>query len=187
MYLYFLPLSPANNANQSNTGFVVPSNRESIIPTPTPDGGIEHTAARFLPCSAWLSKCRSGEIILFPPQFYLMHLLAPMLEQLSVASPTAEPLEPEQLQKQRDAVLAFLQEGKPRWADRCISPTGVIRLRDQRIVLVLDRLAPELKGTGRTGDSERVVTVRFQKEGPRDVEVRWKRELFEEMRGQVKL
>ncbi len=79
--------------------------------------------------------------------------------------------------------MNFLREGKPRWTDRCISPTGAMRLGDERVVLVLDRPAPELKDSRRVGDSETVITVRFLKEGPRDVEVRWKKELFKEMKG----
>lgn len=56
--------------------------------------------------------------------------------------------------------------------------------KDGRSVLGLDYPGPELEGSGRGGDGERVVLVRFKKEGPRDVEVRGRREVFDaERRG----
>lgn len=57
-----------------------------------------------------------------------------------------------------------------------------MRKSDGRSVLGLDKPGPELVGSGRGGDGERVVLVRFSKEGPRDVEVRWRKEVLEEER-----
>lgn len=54
--------------------------------------------------------------------------------------------------------------------------------KDGRSVLGLDYPGPELEGTGRGGDKERVVVVRFGKEGPRDVEVRERAEVLGEER-----
>ncbi len=52
-----------------------------------------------------------------------------------------------------------------------MSPTGLFfSKKDGRSVLGLDKPGPELKGTDRGGNQERVVLVRFSKEGPRDVE-----------------
>jgi len=58
-----------------------------------------------------------------------------------------------------------------------------MRKSDGRSVLALDKSGLELEGSGRGGDSERVVLVKFSKEGPRDVEVRGRREVLEEERG----
>lgn len=71
-----------------------------------------------------------------------------------------------------------------KWSDKCMSPTGLLmRKSDGRSVLALDKPGPELAGSGRGGDNERVVLVKFSKEGPRDVEVRWRKEVLEEERG----
>ncbi|KAF2492114.1 hypothetical protein BU16DRAFT_104114 [Lophium mytilinum] len=116
MYLYFLPLpsspssSPSSPLPPSTTA--APHNLldpdETIIPTPTHDGGIEHTAARFLPAAKWLALARAARILLFPPQFFLLHLLAPYLARSST-SPTSPLPPPAELQAERDALLAFLR------------------------------------------------------------------------------
>lgn len=83
-------------------------------------------------------------------------------------------------------MLEFLKgdggDGKGvKWADKVMSPIGLMmRKSDGRSVLALDKPGPELKGSGRAGDEKRVVLVKFGKEGPRDVEVRERRELLAE-------
>lgn len=99
-----------------------------------------------------------------------MYLLAPFLKP-SPDLTTAE------LQKQRDAVLEFLEgdgDGNGvKWADKVMSPRWLLqRKSDGRAVLGLEKPGPELEGKERSGDMERVVLVKFGKEGPRDVEVR---------------
>ncbi|KAL2063623.1 hypothetical protein VTL71DRAFT_5428, partial [Oculimacula yallundae] len=182
MYIYFLPLTQTSSATSLPT--------KSVIPTPTSDGGLEHTAALFAPCSTWLSQARANEIILFPPQFYLMYLLSPFLS----PSSSSTPLSTNELQAQRDQVLEFLKgdggDGKGiKWADKVLSPIGLMmRKSDGRSVLGLDKPGPELKESGRRGDEKRVVLVKFGKEGPRDVEVRERKEVLEEeKRGEAKL
>jgi len=49
-------------------------------------------------------------------------------------------------------------------------------------VLALDKPGPELKDSGLVGEKERVVLVRFKKEGPREVEVRWRKDVLGEQR-----
>lgn len=171
MYIYFLPLAQTSRAPN------LPS--QSVIPVPTSDGGVEHTAALFASCSRWLSQARRNEIILFPPQYYLMSLLSPFL----APSPF---LPAEELQIQRDKVLEFLKtdggdgKGIP-WAEKAMSPIGLLmRKSDGRSVLGLEKPGPELKGSGRGGDEKRVVLVKFSKEGPRDVEVRERAEILAE-------
>ncbi|TVY24629.1 putative nudix hydrolase [Lachnellula hyalina] len=170
MYIYFLPLTQTSAQNIISA---------YIVPTPTSDGGVEHTAALFASCWDWLNQATKGEVMLFPPQYYLMHLLSPFL----IPSPT--PLSTQELQKQRDAVLGFLQgdgDGKGvKWADKVMSPVGLLmRKSDGRSVLSLEKPGPELVGSGRAGDAKRVVLVKFSKEGPRDVEVRWRKEVLDE-------
>jgi hypothetical protein len=181
MYLAFLDLP--NSDSSKNADLNLPTTSEALIPNPTPDGGIEHTAALFAPCSTWLAQARANDIILFPPQFYLMHMLAPFLS----TPPPFQTFTTEELQKQRDAVMAFLKTSdspsSAPWSHKVMSPSGLfMRKSDGRSVLALDKPGLELDGSGRGGDPERVVLVRFSKEGPRDVDVRWKREVLDEER-----
>jgi hypothetical protein len=111
-----------------------------------------------------------------------MYLLAPII----TASST--PLSRSELQAQRDAVLKFLGgDGDckgTKWAGKVMSPTGLfMRKSDGRSVLALDKPGPELASSGRSGDEERVVLVKFLKEGPRNVEVMLRRDVLSEERG----
>lgn len=60
--------------------------------------------------------------------------------------------------------------------------TLFVRGEDGRVVLGLEKPGPELEGSTRGGDWERVVLVRFTKKGPVEVEVRGREEIFEEER-----
>jgi len=171
MYIYFLPL-----AHASSTG-AVPTFSEAMIANPTPDGGIEHTTAKFLPCQKWLDLSRSGDIILFPPQFFLLHLLAPFLPPSDSSTSHAE------LSKQREQVREFVHSGDPPFTEMVISPMALLwKNADGRAAMGLDKPAAEVKGLGKRGDSERVILVEFSKGGPRRLEVVSKKELFREER-----
>jgi hypothetical protein len=173
MYIYFLPLA--------QTGPTQNIASKSVIPVPTSDGGVEHTAALFAPCKTWLEQASRNEIILFPPQFYLMHLLSPFLSiPLSSSSRSTK-----ELQDQRDKVREFLQgdggDGKGvKWGEKVMSPIGILMGRDGRSVLGLEKPGEELKESGRGGDEKRVVLVRFGREGPRDVEVKERVEVLKD-------
>lgn len=150
-----------------------------MIATPTHDGGVEHTAAKFLPAATWLRLCRASRIVLFPPQFFLLYLLSPFLCPQGDVGKHAPVPDESTLQTQRDQVLKFVEEGK--WGDMCISPTVLGGKRaDGRVVLGLDR--PGAESEGRIGDKERVVLVEFKKEGPRRVEVGWRKDVLAEGR-----
>lgn len=150
-----------------------------MIANPTSDGGIEHTTARFRTPSKWLEMSRAGETILFPPQYFLLHLLEPFLSPENV--PNAA--DTKNLVRQREMVLDFVKTGDPPWTEKCISPIGLLwKQADGRAALGLDKPGPELEGSGRRGDDERVVLVQFRKEGPRKVEVAWKKDVFKEER-----
>ena len=56
MYLYFLPLLDSSVSSRTD--------KATQTHIPTPDGGIEHTAARFLYPKECLDLARNGEIIL---------------------------------------------------------------------------------------------------------------------------
>ena len=172
MYIYFLPLTHTSKNIAS----------EAVIPIPTSDGGLEHTAALFGSCKEWLDQAQRNDILLFPPQFFLIFLLAPFLD-VSYSST----LSTNELQKQRDKLLEFvLRDGDGKgvkWADKVISPVGLLkRQSDGKNVLALDKPGLELKDSGRKGEEERVVLVNVSKEGPRDVEVRLRKEILDEER-----
>ncbi|KAI9760120.1 MAG: hypothetical protein M4579_001840 [Chaenotheca gracillima] len=183
MYIYFLPLAsstsfPASFGSSTSTSASTPPNTTLI---PTPDNGIEHTAASFLPASEWLSLADSGEIILFPPQYYLLSLIAPFLSSKS-------PVSPEVRKQQRDAVVAMVSKGDPPLGDRCISPIS-IGLLDQKSVLGLEKPGREVEQKDdasdnshrkRVGVTEHVVLVEFdpKTKSPRKVEIKDRKEIL---------
>ncbi|KUI70653.1 Putative nudix hydrolase 7 [Cytospora mali] len=189
MYLFFMPLASAPR----ESGAVVDVD---VVQTPTSDGGVEHTAATFADADEWLRKQDRGEIVLFPPQCYLLTLVAEMLNSVPVREGGGE----DGLARyaaQRKALIDFVKrtptggggEKKPHlttlipWSEKVMSPqTLFIRSNDGRIVLGVDKPGPELKGTGRGGDFERVVLVNFTKQGPKGVEVRHREDILREER-----
>ncbi|KAI1138148.1 hypothetical protein F5Y05DRAFT_413462 [Hypoxylon sp. FL0543] len=188
MYLYMLPLSTSNDPAVSA------ARSEAIIPTP--DGGAEITAARFDDASVWLERQRKGEIVMFPPQCFLLHLLSQFLDGPPQGSPSPTDLM-EHYRSQREKLRGFLATvpttSEPKaakhptaqipWAEKVISPTTLgIRQSDKRSILALDKPGPELKGSDRGGDWERVVLVRFVKGVAKDVEVRSREEVLAEER-----
>lgn len=171
MYIYFLPLASDQNSKTASS-LLKSSGKEAVIPTPTSDGGKEHTAAQFLPASTWLTRCKNQELILFPPQFTLLYLVAQFLNQ---DVPNA--LDPKVMQEQRDQLTAFAKGGSPLWKDVCICPQGKGPGPDGRMVLSLDHQPPELEGSDRVGCKDYSVLVRPTKQGFRDLDIVTKEEL----------
>ncbi|KAI1420674.1 hypothetical protein F5Y12DRAFT_788083 [Xylaria sp. FL1777] len=186
MYVYMLPLEtsadPVLSAAQS----------EALIPTP--DGGAEITTAHFDDVAEWLARQGRGDIVLFPPQYFLLHLLSRFLVGASAEDGSQAT---EHYDAQREELRVFLRTvpttahpravGHPTsripWADKVISPVTLgLRHGDRKAILALDKPGAELKGSARGGDWERVVLVRFGKGGPRDVEVRGREEVLAEER-----
>lgn len=182
MYLYFLPtqsstpLSSSSDAQQQQD-----SEAEVSIPTPTTDGGLEHTTARWLPASTWCRLAQESRIILFPPQFYLLHQIAQHLDALphptAYARISRSPVARSELESRRRKLVEFVTKtGEPLWTEKCISPVVVPardgrKREDGRTVLGLEKPGPELEGSGRSGVGEECVLVKFRKEGPREVAV----------------
>ncbi|KAI0169872.1 hypothetical protein GGR52DRAFT_573923 [Hypoxylon sp. FL1284] len=188
MYLYMLPLSASEDPA------VVAARSEAMVPTP--DGGVEITSARFDDAPAWLAKQRRGEVILFPPQCFLLHLLSqhltgPPSKSLSLTEVA------DHYNAQREKLRTFLATvptaSEPRaakhptaqipWGEKVIGATSLgLRKGDKRIIFGLDKPGPELKGTNKGGDMERVVLVKFAKGVARNVEVRRREEVLTEER-----
>ncbi|KAK2812668.1 hypothetical protein FQN50_001314 [Emmonsiellopsis sp. PD_5] len=174
MYLYFLPLSPESNSIISEG---VPGNEEGEVQVPTSDGGLEITEARFLPPSDWLRLAKKGDVIMFPPQVLLLTFVSQFLERVGEYASTVSK---EESAKRRAELVEFVHSGSPPWKDKYISPTAIGRVPDGRAILTLDYVGPELQGSGKKGEPDRVVLVRFLKEGPRQVEIRWRSEIVKE-------
>lgn len=191
MYLYVLPTD--DSAEVTSAGERGPQHEETAVNMtplelkqtstdfiPTPDGNLENTAATFSSAHVWLSLARVGSIILFPPQYLLLHLISHFVDNES--TPPAQRIE---------QLIDFIhrQQGADNvsWAEKCISPHTLAMQSvrpDGKVVLGLDKPGVEVEQLGLTsrvrGDSERVVLVKWSKEGPRELEVRWKREIMEE-------
>lgn len=171
MYIYLLPELQAGISSE--------------IILPVADGGVEHTAAQFAPTSVWLDRARNGSVTLFTPQFYLLHLLAPILSTSSAPSPGKLGKD---IAAQRKALLLFLarvptadtEEGNQSptaripWGEKVICAYDMqVKRADGRVVLGLDNPGPELEDTGRGGDYEKVVIVDLRKKGrPENIDVR---------------
>lgn len=197
MYIYMLPLShdKSSTLHGSKTGETdqEDENTEVVIPDPTHDGGKEHTAARFLPPSTWIRLAQSGRIIMFPPQFFLLSMIAPFLSPHDPKSAKTPIPSYEERQAQRKALVQFLKDGggNPPWAEQVISPTILPpshggKRKDGRVAMTLDKPGPELEGR-RSGNKDHVVLVEFKKEGPRRLEVKTRQEALEEMRVEGKM
>jgi hypothetical protein len=153
MYLYFLPLPSSSSPTSSVPGVKGKAEEDEIvIPSPTHDGGIEHTAARFLPANKWLA-------------LFLTYLLSPFLAP-TVTGPESPIPDVETLRREREALLVFLNqereyqgEKEVSFAEACISPVvlgrgeygdkgqdGVGGVGRDTAVLVLDKPGNEVNG-----------------------------------------
>lgn len=182
MYLYFLPL---DTEGQPGADVDIEGSGESTIATPKHDGGLEHTSARFLPASKWLELSRAGDIILFPPQFFLLYHVSRFLDGADGSSKQSDT--PAARQQRRKQLIDFVKgpagAEDPDWGDVVISPIALMmKGKDGRGILSLDKAGPELKGSEKRGLKEWVVAVRFKKEGPREVEVISRKEAFDKER-----
>lgn len=188
MYLYMLPLQTSSDPVLSA------AQHEALIPTP--DNGVEITTARFDDAATWLEKQGRGEVILFPPQYFLLHLISQFLTGAPAAS--LNPAETTaHYRAQRERLRAFLDTvptathpkavdhptSRIPWAHKVMSPVTLgLRHSDRRAILALDKPGAELRDSGRGGDWERVVLVRFGKAGATNVEVRGREDVLVEER-----
>jgi 8-oxo-dGTP pyrophosphatase MutT (NUDIX family) len=168
MYLYFVPVGE----EEGNESLHATSDEK------------ENTAAEWKSASEWIGLSRRGEIILFPPQFLLLLLASEFLDRGGPAEGRAE------VEARREALRRFVEsDGTPPWRDKYISPLSLLGsggvMRDGRTVLAIDAPGLELEGSGLRGDSERVIFVKFRNEGPREVDVGWRREVEEDQRRRV--
>jgi len=162
MYLYFVGPEEAGNPSVRATG-----------------DQVETMAPEWRRAADWLSRARSGEIILFPPQFLLLYLISDVLDRGLVVD--EEATHEEMVLRKREELQRKIEDGG--WKDKFISPIGLqFGREDGRSVLALDKPGPELKGSGLKGDSEYVVLVKFQKEGPRQLEVALRKDVLKDER-----
>lgn len=152
MYVYFLPKDTAGAAKTDITA--------------STDGGIEHVTLRFATATEWLRLARTGQVIMFPPQVYLLHLLAPLLDHGTHTD----------LEADERAARMFVTSGIPLWSGMCICPVAIQDadfegVKDGRVVLSLAHAGPEMGDRG-SGDAERVVLVDMSsRTGPSRLEI----------------
>lgn len=140
MFLYFIP---------EETSGVGGTARQQL---PTGDGGIEILSTRFMAPHMALDAAKREEIVLFPPQFYLISALLPFLEQ-----PTG--LEDHVTKLKRKQLVRFAEK---EFGQMTVEPHILKKLSDGRVVM----------GLGPNGDKENVVIVQFAKKGePRGLEL----------------
>jgi len=175
MYLYFLPLPTFESADPTLQDIgPLPRGAEAIIPKPTHDGGVEHTAARFFPSQKWLELADSGDITLFPPQYFLLSMVGRFL------TPTRQDAYSNiDFLRQRRALEAFVRGGTlTPWADVCISPVMLAATDDGRSILTLSTPGDEVKKLGRHGVDDYVVVLGRGKGGmPKNVEVKLRKDV----------
>ena len=148
---------------------------------PTADA-VETVDAEWLPAKRWLERSRAGEVILFPPQFILLYLISEFLDGKAESS-TADTSDEELLIRRKRLEHFIHHDSSPPWSQKYISPMAMGLVGgDGRQMLALDQAGPELKGSGLKGEMERVVLVRFKKEGPREVDVGWRSEVLRRQR-----
>ena len=167
MYIYMLPLEESSLADQGD--YFIPRS----------DGGKEHNSASFKYADEWTELAQSGELLLFPPQFYLLSLIAPFIRKPRKEISTVE------LQRQRDQLVDFLEnlpaDGQDRipWANKIISPTTRKKSKDGRAILLLDTSGPELNNIPQ-GDASRFVIMSVAKGAKeKKLEVKDRKELGE--------
>ena len=188
MYLYFLPIpthwSPTTNPSAISQSPPLSQLRSNAIHKPISDGGIEHTAAQFLPPSEWLSLYRSYEIVLFPPQLFLLHLISPFLSpspsslhHSSLGSSPPNNVDIPTIHQRREDLISFTRTETPPWTEKCISSKYISR-PGQQAFLALDEAGPELVGTNRKGETERVMVEVRRKGKPLLWEVRRKSDVL---------
>ncbi len=159
MYLYMLPELDQGDSSAVEEGI---AEAQAGAGLPTNDGGVEIASATFEHAETWLARARRNEIILFPPQMYLLSLVAPFLaattspsqQRVSHASDDDRSLH----RQQRQRLLDFVFRASPAaehgstastFANMAISPRPLRQLDDGRVVLGLDMPGPELRGSGR--------------------------------------
>lgn len=173
MYLYFLPIDSDLSSKTDKTQLHIP----------TPDGGVEHTAAQFLYPKEWLDMSLREQVLLFPPQFFLLSIIADFL----ITPPNeGDDFDAEVLHEQRDCLMHFVRtDGDPPWGEKCISPNP-IKKEGKYMIFGMEEAGPEVEGTGRKGDAERVMKAEFARDiergrqRPSPQAVVWKRDVFKE-------
>lgn len=155
MYVYFVPVT---------------ERRRHLLATADQ---IETMSPEWKTASEWIKRARSGEIILFPPQFILLYLISSFLDKPGDPAESRDIPEEERMRR-RDALKDFMMNDNSPvpWTDKFISPvSSPTKWVDGRQILVLDKQGPELENSGLKGDTSRLVLVKFSKEGPRKVDV----------------
>jgi len=133
----------------------------------------------------WLQAAQRGDVILFPPQFFLLHLISQFLDVDDKSGDMYGKISAAEIVARRRKLYEFItKDGTPPWSQKFISPIGQGMVGDGRAILHLNSPGPELKESELKGDDSMVVLVKFNKEGPRQLDVRMRKDVMEEVRRQ---
>ncbi|RMZ74714.1 hypothetical protein DV737_g5809, partial [Chaetothyriales sp. CBS 132003] len=162
MYIYFVHLKETDNPSIQATGDEV----ETMHP--------EYKSAR-----EWMRLAQAGDAILFPPQFLLLHLISHFLD-VDDASATSTSAVDIIARRRRLYDFITTDQTPVPWTHKYISPlaTSSPLDGDDRLVLRLNQPGPELEGSGLVGDDSHVVLTKFKREGPRELEVKLRADVF---------
>ena len=171
MYVYFVHLKETGNP--------------SVHPTADE---VETMAPEYRTAREWMAAAQKGEVILFPPQFFLLHLISQFLDHVEGGEGGMYgKVSAAEIVSRRRKLYEFITTNEsPPWSQKFISPIGQGMAADGRAILHLANGSPELRDSELKGDDSRVVLVKFNKEGPRQLEVRMRKEVLEEVRQQQK-
>lgn len=144
-------VTPVNLPKRFRTSFYLgflPRKAERLEETlPTSDGGKETISARFVSPADALDLFRRKQITLFPPQFYILSAIEPLLKE---SSP-------------RKALQEFARSG---FGDVVFTPKPIGKLDNGTTILAYNG---DEKCGGKQGDRNRML-VKFSKLGPQEIE-----------------
>lgn len=203
MYLYFVPVSEEGNASVDATSdesentaaewktareWIEMSRRGEVILFP-PQFLLLYLTSRFLDGQ----DGKGGEKSSSAPEAGLMRADGPStggssaqeagLMRADGAGESTSSNSREEIEQRRAALKHFVEtDSSPPWKDKYISPLalGGVTMSDGRTVLSLEKPGLELKDSGFGGETDMVVFVKFRKEGPRQVDVGWRKEVLED-------
>lgn len=153
LYVYMLPLNEP-------------------LPDTAHDGGLEHTEAEWADVAEWVRRAQAGEVMLYEPQAFPLHVMAPFFPQGPNRDYGAE----------RKRLLEFIRTvptgdtghftDQIPWKDKIMCPYVVGQVDDGRVIISCEHPGPEIKDEEhRGGCAERMVMINTWTHNPRNAEM----------------
>lgn len=153
MYVYMLPL-------------------DAPTPDTAHDGGLEHTEAEWADVAEWVRRAQAGEVMLYEPQAFPLHVMAPFFPPGPGRDYAAE----------RARLLEFIHRvptgdsghftAQIPWRDKVMCPYVVGAVADGRVIISCEHPGPEIgDGERRGGCADRMVMINTWTQNPRNAEL----------------